>query len=54
LPAKCSQAFVLHVLEGREFSAIATEMKLSERMVRYHVSRAMAHCRERCFAMETP
>jgi RNA polymerase sigma-70 factor (ECF subfamily) len=42
------------VLEGREFSAIATEMKLSERMVRYHVSRAMAHCRERCFAMETP
>ena len=54
LPAKSSQAFVMHVLEGRDFSAIAVDMKLSERMVRYHVSRAMAHCRERCFAMETP
>jgi RNA polymerase sigma-70 factor (ECF subfamily) len=54
LPAKTSQAFVMHVLEGRDFSAIAEGMKLSERMVRYHVSRAMAHCRERCFATETP
>lgn len=53
LPAKASQAFVMHVIEGREFSAIAAEMKLSERMVRYHVSRAMSHCRERCFATET-
>jgi RNA polymerase sigma-70 factor (ECF subfamily) len=54
LPAKTSQAFVMHVLEGRDFSAIAEGMKLSERMVRYHVSRAMAHCRERCYATETP
>ncbi|WP_426688647.1 RNA polymerase sigma factor [Rhodanobacter ginsengiterrae] len=54
LPAKSSQAFVMHVLEGRGFAAIAEDMKLSERMVRYHVSRAMAHCRERCFARETP
>lgn len=54
LPAKTSQAFVMHMLEGRDFSAIAEGMKLSERMVRYHVSRAIAHCRERCFATETP
>ena len=54
LPAKASQAFVMHVVEGRPFSAIAIDMKLSERMVRYHVSHAMAHCRERCFAPEAP
>lgn len=53
LPAKSSRAFVMHVVEGRDFSAIAGDMKLSERMVRYHVSRAMAHCRERCFVPET-
>jgi RNA polymerase sigma-70 factor (ECF subfamily) len=54
LPAKASRAFVLHVVEGRSFAAIAADMKLSERMVRYHVSHAMAHCRERCFAPEAP
>lgn len=52
LPAKTSRAFVLHVVEGREFAAVAREMKLSERMVRYHVSHALAHCWERCFAAE--
>lgn len=54
LPAKASQAFVMHVVEGRSFSLIADDMKLSERMVRYHVSHAMAHCRQRCFAPEAP
>ncbi len=54
LPVKASQAFVMHIVEGRSFSSIATDMKLSERMVRYHVSHAMAHCRERCFAPEVP
>jgi len=47
LPAKTSRAFVMHVIEGRDFSVIAQSMKLSERMVRYHVGNAMAHCRER-------
>ncbi|PWK88632.1 RNA polymerase sigma factor [Fulvimonas soli] len=54
LPAKTSRAFVLHVVEGRDFAAIARDMRLSERMVRYHVSNALAHCRERCFAPEMP
>jgi RNA polymerase sigma-70 factor (ECF subfamily) len=52
LPAKTSRAFVLHVVEGRDFAAVAREMKLSERMVRYHVSHALTHCWERCFAPE--
>jgi RNA polymerase sigma-70 factor (ECF subfamily) len=52
LPAKTSKAFVMHVIEGRDFSAIAQTMKLSERMVRYHVSNALAHCRTRLQAAE--
>jgi RNA polymerase sigma factor (sigma-70 family) len=45
LPAKASQAFVMHVIEGRDFGTVAQTMNLSERMVRYHVANAMAHCR---------
>lgn len=47
LPPKCSQAFVLHVVEGKDFDEIAARMKLSTRMVRYHVARALTHCRAR-------
>lgn len=47
LPPKTSRAFVMHVIEGRDFATIAREMNLSERMVRYHVGNALAHCRER-------
>jgi RNA polymerase sigma factor (sigma-70 family) len=45
LPPKASQAFVMHVIEGRDFGNVAQTMKLSERMVRYHVANALAHCR---------
>jgi RNA polymerase sigma factor (sigma-70 family) len=45
LPPKTSQAFVLHVIEGRDFGTVAQSMQLSERMVRYHVANALAHCR---------
>jgi len=54
LPAKTSQAFVMHVIEGRDFSVIAQAMKLSERMVRYHVTNALAHCRARVNEPEMP
>ncbi|MBU6248630.1 MAG: RNA polymerase sigma factor [Xanthomonadaceae bacterium] len=47
LPAKTAHAFVAHLIDGREIAAIAHEMRLTERMVRYHVSRALAHCRAR-------
>jgi len=47
LPGKTSRAFVLYAIEGRDFEAIAQTMKLSARMVRYHVTRALAHCRAR-------
>jgi RNA polymerase sigma factor (sigma-70 family) len=54
LPAKTSQAFVMHVIEGRDFSVVAHAMKLSERMVRYHVTNALAHCRARVDEPEKP
>lgn len=52
LPRKTSAAFVMHAIEGLGFDAIAQAMQLSERMVRYHVARAMAHCRARLDAQE--
>jgi RNA polymerase sigma-70 factor (ECF subfamily) len=54
LPAKTSQAFVMHVIEGWDFQVVAQAMKLSERMVRYHVSNALAHCRARVDKLEMP
>ncbi|NII55461.1 sigma-70 family RNA polymerase sigma factor [Luteibacter sp. SG786] len=54
LPPKTSRAFVMHVIDGRDFAAIAREMNLSERMVRYHVGNALAHCRQRRDHAETP
>jgi RNA polymerase sigma factor (sigma-70 family) len=54
LPAKTSQAFVMHVIEGRDFGAVAQTMNLSERMVRYHVANALAHCRARVDEKEMP
>ncbi|GLQ49239.1 RNA polymerase sigma factor [Dyella flava] len=54
LPAKASQAFVMHVIEGRDFGTVAQTMNLSERMVRYHVANALAHCRARVDEKEMP
>lgn len=54
LPAKTSRAFVMHMIEGRDFSVVAQAMKISERMVRYHVSNALAHCRARVDASRMP
>ncbi len=54
LPHKTSYAFREHVIEGRDFGVVAQAMKLSERMVRYHVTRALAHCRARLDELEMP
>lgn len=45
LPPKCRHAFLLHRVHGVEFSEIAQEMGLSERMVRHYVLRAVLYCR---------
>jgi RNA polymerase sigma-70 factor (ECF subfamily) len=45
LPPKCRQAFVLNRFYGMDFSAVAAQMQLSERMVRTYVVRALLFCR---------
>jgi RNA polymerase sigma factor (sigma-70 family) len=45
LPPKCRHAFLMHRVHGAEFSEIAQEMGLSERMVRHYVLRAVLYCR---------
>jgi RNA polymerase sigma factor (sigma-70 family) len=45
LPPKCREAFFLNRLQGLDFPAIAQRMKLSERMVRVYVVRALLFCR---------
>ena len=45
LPPKCRTAFILNRLHGVDFASIASEMGLSERMVRNYVVRALLFCR---------
>jgi RNA polymerase sigma factor (sigma-70 family) len=45
LPPKCRQAFLLHRIHGEDVAQIARRMKLSERMVRHYIARAVLHCR---------
>ncbi|WP_430392384.1 RNA polymerase sigma factor [Dyella sp. 20L07] len=54
LPAKTGRAFVMHVIDGCDIGVIARVMKISERMVRYHVANALAHCRARVDELEMP
>ncbi len=54
LPAKTARAFVRHVIDGCDIGVIARDMKISERMVRYHVANALAHCRARVDEPEMP
>ena len=45
LPPKCRRAFLLYRIHGLEFSDIAAQMGLGERMVRTYVVRATLYCR---------
>jgi RNA polymerase sigma factor (sigma-70 family) len=45
LPEKCRRAFLLHVVAERPVPEIAIELHVTERMVRYHVARGLAHCK---------
>jgi len=47
LPPKCQKAFLLHVIEGYSHCETARAVGCNERMVRYHVSRALLHCRQK-------
>jgi RNA polymerase sigma factor (sigma-70 family) len=43
LPARCLEAFVLHVLRGLTFDEVGREMAISGRMAKKHVARALEY-----------
>lgn len=43
LPARCLEAFNLHVIEGLKFDSVGREMGISGRMARKHVARALEY-----------
>lgn len=43
LPARCFQAFVLHVLQGLTFDEVGREMRISGRMAKKHLARALEY-----------
>lgn len=45
LPGKCRQAFLLHKFQGLSMVEVATELGVSDRMVRHYITRALLHCR---------
>jgi len=47
LPNKTREALTRHFLAGESVAAIAADWGLTDRMVRYHLARALAHCRTR-------
>lgn len=52
LPPKSSRAFIAYKFEEQDYSSIASELGVSESMVRKHVIRAMAHCVRRFSELE--
>jgi RNA polymerase sigma factor (sigma-70 family) len=47
LPDKSREALTRHFLRGETVASIAASWGLTGRMVRYHLARALAHCRAR-------
>lgn len=47
LPAKCLEAFVLHVIRGLTFDEVGREMAVSGRMARKYVARALEYLQYR-------
>lgn len=43
LPARCHEAFNLHVLQGLTFDDVGREMRVSKRMAKKHVARALEY-----------
>lgn len=52
LPPKCRYAFVAYKFEERGYRDIASEMGVSESMVRKYVIRAVSHCTKRFEELE--
>jgi RNA polymerase sigma factor (sigma-70 family) len=46
MPPKCRQAFVMNQIQGLDAATIATQLGVSDSMVRKYVVRALLHCRQ--------
>jgi RNA polymerase sigma-70 factor (ECF subfamily) len=47
LPPKCRQVFLLNKFKERSHAEIAARLGISKSMVEKHITKAMAHCRQR-------
>ena len=47
LPLPCQRAFWMHRAQGATVAEIASELHVTERMVRHHLSRALVYCQLR-------
>ena len=54
LSPQCRLAFMRRVVDGLSLEEVAKEMRVSNRMVKYHVSRALEHCERFINQAETP
>lgn len=52
LPEKCRRAFMLHLFAGHSVQEVAVQMRLTDRMIRHYIARAMAVCRQRLDEVE--
>jgi len=46
MPPKCREAFVMNQIQGLDAATIATQLGISDSMVRKYVVRALLHCRQ--------
>jgi len=46
MPAKCRESFVLNQIQGLDAGTIATQLGITDSMVRKYVVRALLHCRQ--------
>lgn len=46
MPAKCQAAFVMSQIQGLDAATIASQLGITDSMVRKYVVRALLHCRE--------
>jgi RNA polymerase sigma factor (sigma-70 family) len=54
LPPKCREAFLLARIDEKSCAEIATQMGVSERMVRFHIVRALLFCRAKLNGEKCP
>ena len=52
LPARCLEAFVLHIENGMTFAQVGRELGISDRMAKKHLARALEYLQSCAAAAE--